>query len=116
MKLLFDQNLSSKLVPQLADLFPHSEHVKDLALDRAEDDVVWNYARDHGFVLVSKDADFRQRSFLYGFPPKVLWVTLGNCSSTEIEKAIRKNNLRIIAFVQDGQASFFALEETRKNH
>lgn len=115
MKLLFDQNISSKLARQLSDLFPDSKHVKDLSLDRAEDEMVWNYARDHDFVLVSKDADFHQRSFLYGFPPKVLWVTLGNCSTSEIEKAIRKNNVKIIAFVQDEQASFFALEEALKN-
>jgi len=114
-KLLFDQNLSSKLVPQLSDLFPDSKHVKDLALDQAEDERVWNTARDHDFILVSKDADFHQRSFLYGFPPKVLWVTLGNCSTSEIERGIRKNNVSIIAFVQDEHASFFALKEARKN-
>ena len=109
MKLLFDQNLSLKLVRQLSDLFPYSKHVKDIALDQADDEIVWNYARDHDFVLTSKDAGFHQRSFLYGFPPKVLWVALGNCSTTEIEKAIQKNNLRIIAFVQDEQALFFVL-------
>lgn len=111
MKLLFDQNLSAKLVRQLSDLFPDSKHVKDIALDKADDEMVWNYAREHGFLLVSKDADFHQRSFLYGFPPKVLWVTLGNCSTSEIEKAIRKNNVKIIAFEQDERASFFALKD-----
>ncbi len=116
MKLLFDQNLSSKLVRQLSDFFPHSKHVKDIALDQADDEIVWNYARHHDFVLASKDADFHQRSFLYGFPPKVLWVALGNCSTAEIEKAIRKNNVRMIAFVQDEQASFFVLRKENNQY
>ncbi len=114
MKLRFDQNLVAKLIHQLSDLFPDSKHVKNIALDRADDEMVWDYARDHDFLLVSKDADFHQRSFLYEFPPKVLWVTVGNCSTAEIEKTIRKNNLRIIAFFHDDQASFFALADKGK--
>ncbi|MBN4054712.1 DUF5615 family PIN-like protein [Nitrospira defluvii] len=98
MKLLFDQNISSKLVQTLSDLFPDAVHVRDIGLELEDDSVVWNYARDHKFVIVSKDADFHQRSFLYGFPPKVLWVVLGNCSTAEIARLIRANHLRITDF------------------
>ena len=58
MKLLFDQNLSPKLVNQLADLFPNSIHVQDAGLDTAEDTEVWDYAYTNGYLVVSKDADF----------------------------------------------------------
>lgn len=109
MKLLFDQNISSKLVQKLSDLFPGSVHIRDIALESADDSVVWNYARDHEFVIVSKDADFHQRSFLYGFPPKVLWIVLGNCSTAEIERAIRANHLRMTHFNEDDHASFLLL-------
>jgi predicted nuclease of predicted toxin-antitoxin system len=68
LKLLFDQNLAPRLVARLAGLFPGSEHVRDVGLVSADDSAVWEYARAGGFAIISKDADFRQLSFLYGSP------------------------------------------------
>jgi len=53
MKLLFDQNLSFKLCRQLADLFPDSNQVRLIGMAEADDRKVWEYARDHDFILVS---------------------------------------------------------------
>lgn len=89
MKLLFDQNLSYKLVNRLADLFSGSSHVQSLGLDRADDDHVWEYARVNGFIIVSKDADYNNLSVLRGNPPKVIWVQLPNCTTTQIETLFR---------------------------
>jgi predicted nuclease of predicted toxin-antitoxin system len=58
MKLLFDQNLSPRLATQLADLYPNSNHVYPLGLDRVPDHEVYEYARRGRFFLVTKDADF----------------------------------------------------------
>lgn len=57
------------------------------------DDAVWDYAKVQGFAIVSKDSDFAERSFLYGSPPKVVWIRLGNCSTATIEQllALRRN-------------------------
>jgi predicted nuclease of predicted toxin-antitoxin system len=74
-KLLFDQNLAPRLVARLADIFPASEHVRDVGLAAGDDLAVWEYAKAGGFAIVSKDADFRQLSFLYGSPPKVVWLS-----------------------------------------
>ena len=74
MRLLFDQNLSHRLLQRLADVYPDSRHVRDVGLARAADDLVWMHARDNGLTIVSKDADFHQRSFLFGAPPKVIWL------------------------------------------
>lgn len=41
MKLLFDQNLSPRLVSLVAEWFPESAHVHGLGLDRVMDRVVW---------------------------------------------------------------------------
>ncbi len=109
MKLLFDQNVSPRLVPALASLYPGSAHVRDLGLKTADDDAIWNYALEHGFTIVSKDADFRQRSFLFGHPPKVVWVRLGNCSTQEIEALLRIHHGDLLAFEQDASASFLML-------
>jgi len=73
-KRLFDQNLSHTLVRRLADLFPDSVHVRDVGLKAAGDPLVWDYAKNNDLMILSKDSDFHQRSFLYGFPPKVVWV------------------------------------------
>ena len=77
MKLLFDENLSPKLVRLLADLFPDSVHVRDVGLKAADDSVVWKYAQDNSLIICSKDSDLHQRSFLLGFPPKIVWGTIG---------------------------------------
>ncbi len=89
MKLLFDQNLSPRLVARLADLYPNAAHVADLGLSMADDEAVWNYARANDFMIVSKDADFSEMSLLRGFPPKVVWIQRGNCSTQDIEEILR---------------------------
>jgi predicted nuclease of predicted toxin-antitoxin system len=76
--LLFDENLSPHLPRLVADLFAGGLHVRDVGLARADDSAVWEYAQNHELVIVTKDDDFRQRSFLYGAPPKVIWVHLGD--------------------------------------
>ena len=91
MKLLFDQNLSPRLVVRLADLYPDSNHVYLLGLDRVPDQEVHQYARREGFLLVTKDADFSELSLLQGFPPKVIWIRRGNCSTTVIEEILRRH-------------------------
>ncbi|MDQ3181565.1 MAG: DUF5615 family PIN-like protein [Acidobacteriota bacterium] len=88
-KLLLDQNLSPKLIEKLADLYPNSDHLDLLGLGTADDALVWEYARGNGFVVVTKDADFADLSVLRGFPPKVLWIRRGNCSTTAIENILR---------------------------
>ncbi len=80
MKLLFDQNLSPKLVERLADLYPDSNHVYQLGIDLAPDKEMRDYAARDGFVIVTKDSDFSDLCILLGFPPKVIWIRRGNCS------------------------------------
>jgi predicted nuclease of predicted toxin-antitoxin system len=108
-KLLFDQNLSHQLARRLADLFPDSIHVREVGLKEAEDPIVWEYAKQQGFMIISKDADFHQRSFVLGFPPKVVWIKLGNCTTADVEQVIRKNFASIKSFAEDEEAAFLIL-------
>jgi predicted nuclease of predicted toxin-antitoxin system len=108
-KLLLDQNLSYKLVSALVDLFPDSSHVRNHNLARADDQPVWEFAKAHGFTLVSKDEDFHQRSLLYGHPPKVIWLRIGNCSTRQIEVLIRSNLTKVREFELDPAASLLTL-------
>jgi len=66
-------------------------------------------AKQQGLMIVSKDSDFHQRSFVFGFPPKVIWIQLGNCTTTEVEQVIRKDFDAIKAFFEDTEAAFLVL-------
>jgi predicted nuclease of predicted toxin-antitoxin system len=74
LKLLFDENLSARLVRAFAGEFPDSSHVTSLGLAGTSDHVIWEYARTHGYTVVSKDDDFRSLSLVNGAPPKVIWT------------------------------------------
>lgn len=109
-KLLFDQNLSPKLVGRLSDLFPGSEHVQSVSLDRADDDEVWEHARLNGFSIVTKDEDYDNLAALRGTPPKVIWLQLGNCSTDDVESALRSRFSDIQAFDRDASAHTFIID------
>jgi len=100
-KLLFDQNLSPKLVKHLADLYPDSNHVYYLGIDRNADEETRDYARRENFVIVTKDSDFSDLCILLGFPPKVVWIRRGNCSTAAIESLLRTHNSDIEALGRD---------------
>ncbi|MGH8568854.1 MAG: DUF5615 family PIN-like protein [Gammaproteobacteria bacterium] len=84
MKLLLDQNLSYKLVAELQAWYPGSSQVRLLGMERADDKAIWDYARQHGFTIVTQDSDFHELSVLYGSPPKIVWLKCGNCSNDTI--------------------------------
>lgn len=90
MKLLFDENVSPKLVGLLEEEYPGSAHVRELGLRGAPDPRIWDHARQNGFVIVSKDDDFRQRSFLQGAPPKVIWLQVANAGTNPIAELLRE--------------------------
>ena len=98
MKLLFDQNVSPKLVGELADLFPNSQHVQGAGLHLSSDLEVWEYARHNDFAIVTKDEDYSVLSVSRGYPPKVIWLQLGNCTTAEISAVLRDRLTDIEAF------------------
>jgi predicted nuclease of predicted toxin-antitoxin system len=109
MKLLFDQNLSARLVRRLADIYANSIHVREIGLRDADDSAIWDYARLNGFAIVSKDSDFQQRSLLYGSPPKFIWLRVGNCPVKTIEDLLRKHSVAIHTFGLDDTKSHLML-------
>ena len=106
MKLLFDENLSTALPRVLEPHFPGSQHVNSLGLAGQPDETVWDFAKAQDFLIVSKDKDFRQRSFLHGAPPKVIGLSLGNARTRPIADLFRANRDRIAQFVADEEESF----------
>lgn len=109
MKLLFDENLSFKLPRLLIDLFPDSVHVRDIGMKAIDDPIVWDYAKDNDFLIVSKDADMHDLSLVFGNPPKVIWLRLGNCSTRQVENLLRRDFGVIKIFYEDENVSLLAL-------
>lgn len=109
MKLLFDENLSPRLVQALEPEYPGSTHVRTLGLRGATDEAIWEQARREGYAVVSKDNDFRQLSFLYGVPPKVIWLSVGNAGTEAILHFLRSERAAIQAFEADAEASLLVL-------
>lgn len=109
MKILFDENLSPALVSVLALDYPGSTHVREVDLRGAPDSVIWEYARTQGFAIASKDTDFRERSFVEGFPPKVIWLDVGNAGTAQIAALLRSEHQRVDRFEQSTDASLLIL-------
>lgn len=109
MKLLFDHNLSPRLVNLLADLYPNSQHVFMLGMDQADDQAIWDYATQNDFTIVTRDSDFNDLSLIRGFPPKVIWIRRGNCSTQEIERILRSVTDMIQQLAQDSSIGVLIL-------
>lgn len=73
------------------------------------DSVVWDYAKDNDFMIVSKDADMHDLSLVLGNPPKVIWLRLGNCSTRQVENLLRQDFNKIELFYNDKNLSLLAL-------
>lgn len=113
MKLLFDQNLSRKLAVSLSDTYPGSTHVTAAGLDEADDRAIWEFAKTNDFTIVSKDSDFRQLSFVFGQPPKTVWLRIGNATTATAEQTLRDASASIDAFAADDEAALLVLESVR---
>jgi predicted nuclease of predicted toxin-antitoxin system len=109
MKLLFDENLSPKLPCLLQTSFPGSVHVRDCELKGCPDNEIWEYARSNDFTLISKDSDFNQRSLLYGQPPRLIWLRVGNCTREQLVALIKSHEREIRSFAADPSESVLVL-------
>ena len=109
MKLLLDENLSDRIINRIVDLYPNSEHVLTLGLTNTDDAMLWEYAKTNGFVIVSKDSDFHQRSLLYGHPPKFIYLRIGNSPTSKIIQVLRDNLDTLIQFESGETESILVL-------
>jgi predicted nuclease of predicted toxin-antitoxin system len=109
-KLLFDENLSRKLVQRLGDLYPGSAHVVGIDLMTSPDREIWNFAKANGFVVVSTDLDFYDLATTLGPPPKVLWLRRWTHPTADAERVLRREAIRISEFVNDPDLGVLVLD------
>jgi predicted nuclease of predicted toxin-antitoxin system len=109
MSLLFDQNLSRRLVGLLAVEYPGCEHVESAGLLGADDLTVWNYAAGRGLMVVSKDSDFRHLAQLHGPPPKVIWLRVRNDPTAAVAALLRARLADLQTFAADPALALLVL-------
>jgi len=100
-KLLFDQNISFRVVQQIISIFSEAKHVKDFELQFATDQQIWAFAKTNEFSIVTFDSDFYDLMTLKGYPPKIIWLRIGNTSRLNLANVITKHQLIIHSFIND---------------
>jgi predicted nuclease of predicted toxin-antitoxin system len=108
-KLLLDENLSRRLVPNILDLFQDSTHVSDHGLLQAPDARVWEFAKAGGFAIVTADADFYELAITLGPPPKVIWLRGCDYPAATAQRLIRAQAIRIADFLNEPESSVLIL-------
>jgi predicted nuclease of predicted toxin-antitoxin system len=101
MKLLFDQNISFRISKKVADVFGGCQHVTDVKLEDAEDLEIWQYAKDNEFAIVTFDADYYDIALLRGVPPKIIWLRVGNITTSQLANILKANASNIEHFLNN---------------
>ena len=109
-RLLFDQNLSYRIIQHIEQLFPESDHVRLLGLDKADDLTIWEYAKNHNFHIVTQDNDFTDISTLYGYPPKIIRISTGNTTTDVVIKLINGKQEIIKEFLDNKETGILEIE------
>lgn len=99
MKLLFDQNISFKVVSKIIDNFPEAKQVKQLGIENYSDIEIWEFAKENQFTIVTFDADFYDLSHLKGHLPKIIWLRFGTTTTDFLGSIINTRNLIIKDFI-----------------
>jgi predicted nuclease of predicted toxin-antitoxin system len=98
-KLLFDQNISYKIVAKLINVFPDSIHVREAGLEGHSDKQIWEYARNNSFSVLTFDADYIVMSTVFGHPPKIIWLRIGNSSTESLRNFLEAHSDLIKEFI-----------------
>lgn len=101
MKLIFDQNISFRIISKLKVNFPEEKQVRELELENSTYLEIWKYAKSTGYSIVTFDADFYDMSNLYGHPPRIIWLRTGNRKTTDLAKLLTDRSEIIQNFLTD---------------
>jgi predicted nuclease of predicted toxin-antitoxin system len=113
MKLLFDQNISFRLINKIITLFPEAKQVRQLGIENYSDIEIWDYAKQNDYNIITFDADFLDISNLKGHPPKIIWLRFGNTSTDILAEILMAKYETIKEFITSGQYSEFACLELK---
>jgi predicted nuclease of predicted toxin-antitoxin system len=101
MRLLFDQNISHRILGYLPEVFAGSQQVRTVGLENQPDAIIWEYAKKYDFSIVTFDADFYDICQLKDCPPKIVWLRTGNLTTSAIAQRMIIHQQHISAFLAD---------------
>jgi predicted nuclease of predicted toxin-antitoxin system len=107
MKLLFDQNISYRIIKILPDKFVGSSHVKKEGLINAHDREIWEFAKKNEYTIVTQDSDFNDLNSLFGFPPKIIWIRTGNIKTIALLNILLEYYEELEEFINDNNYGCF---------
>lgn len=109
MKLIFDENISFRIVRKITTMFPDSIHVTDVIPLLQGDSLIFDYARLHDFTIVTFDEDFTNLQAIKGFPPKIIWLRMGNTSTLSILNKLSQKKDDIENFIGTNELSILEI-------
>ena len=101
MRLLFDQNISYRIIKLTSASFPDSEQVRNLGLVDKSDIEIWEFAKKNNFHIVTFDSDFNDIANIRGIPPKIIWLRTGNTSTLNIAHILNSKSKEIKQFLSE---------------
>jgi predicted nuclease of predicted toxin-antitoxin system len=111
MKLLIDENISYRIINLIKTHFPGSIHVSSIRDKRFSDLEIWSYAKENNFTIVSYDADFYEWQLIRGYPPKIIWLRLGNTKTEIIANELVKNFDQIRNFISEREVGLLEIHK-----
>jgi predicted nuclease of predicted toxin-antitoxin system len=102
-KLLFDQNISFRIINKISAIFPSSKQVRELGLEDSSDKTIWNFAKENRFSIVTFDADFADIASVKDSPPKIIWLRTGNMTTENIAKLLNEHQVIIKKFHKNSE-------------
>lgn len=110
MKILFDQNISFRIIKIISEYFPEAAQIRFVGHENSSDIEIWEYAKNNGYSIVTFDSDFIDITNLKGFPPKIIWLRIGNTSTEEIATILIENRSRIKEFLENQELAFLEID------
>jgi predicted nuclease of predicted toxin-antitoxin system len=114
MKLLFDQNISHRILKIISYQFEGSATVKSENLIDSSDKVIWDFAKKSNYIIVTQDSDFNDLNLMYGYPPKIIWVRTGNIKTEELSNLLKNHYTEIKCFEANQNYGCFEIVEIRR--
>ena len=113
MKLLFDQNISFRILSKIKINFPEAKQVRELGIENYSDIEIWKFAKENNYTIVTFDGDFYDLSNLKGYPPKVIWLRFGNTRTDYIADLLNSRFIIISDFISSDEYSKIACLEIK---
>ena len=113
MKLLFDQNISFRILSKISNFFPEAKQVKGLGIENFSDFEIWKFAKENNYTIVTFDADFYDLANLKGHPPKIIWLRFGNTKTDFLAEVLNSRNSIIKDFILSEEYAALACLEIK---